>query len=674
MQGLNTRSISRQKINFKKQSEQQSISEQRDAPDAQQLKLDLSTNAQVFNASQEEDGQLENTQANLINVASQEIEEGNQSVISLQDFGKEWLVKQVLAEQVGTAGEVTRENQDVLDEQAGSLEKLNSENYDVNYCKGIGKESLQDLTATLAKLLIGASHGIQTDPEIPQQKMVRKEFKEQVSEKVYQKTFGRKDEQENESVIAVEIEVQNTKIEVTLEGLPNGSLQISLATDVCVTTKTIQMTLDQMITTLNAEFESDKNENLHNLFISAWGSHTLTLEPILKNSDVTLGTPQKVIWKIDPQNTPGDYPFVSVNAGTTCYSLFSDLDIADTATTLMHEGMFASTAVRAYELSENAPFNSKSYSALITAAALHTVKYGVKLLGLTGEALQRYFFQTIQTLDIDKNFKDGAKRGVTFAGTVFFINDLGHKEMFAHGFGDTAAVMNTTDGAHLLHMQGDCNMNIDNENVNNIFVLRPDCSTLMAEHFTTTLHRVDVETTSCLQIMSGCELVFFDPPTATGLDKKLSFSCNEKLPKDGKIHSYAFAKSINVNELNRVVHKQEDVFQSRRKLEEKIDGLLAAMNIKNHADNRDKYRELATPKGQNKYANPKCKLPSIEEVQKVIDADDALTIQEAQLLRQAKLTKGSSVVHLAIDVREAFAALKSEKESNLMPAKNSSYI
>lgn len=658
-------STSRQKITLKKRLEQQPISEPRNAPDVEQLKLDVSTNANLANDSRENDAyDLESTQLDLNNVASQEIGEANESGILLQNPAKDWHVKQGLVEQTQTDEKLNVEIDDVLDKQVGISEEFNSEIHDVNDAKGIGKASLQDLTNTLARLLTGASQEIQFDEanihsEIPEQKEVRKHFNEQVCEQVFKKVFGRGGEQKNENSIVVEVEVQNTKIELSFEESHEGSLQISLETDVVATTKRIDTTLDQAITVLNAEFERIKNSNLHVLFIKACQLHTLTLDPILQNSDSRIGTPQKVISKIDPQKTPGDYPFASLHAGTTCYSLYSNLDIADTATTLMHEGMFASTVVHGQEVSENAPFNSRSYSGLITSAALHTVKYGVRVLGLTGQALQRHFFHTIQVLDINENFKDGAKRGVTFAGAVFFVNDSGNKEMFAYGFGDTAAVMNKTDGPHLLHMQGDCDMNIDNDNVNSTFVLRPDCSPLIAKYFTATLHSIDVDTTPIVQIMSGCELVFFNSPTATGPDMELSFSCNEKLPKDGKIYPYAFSKSINMNEHNRVLHEQEDVFQRKLKLEEKIDGFFVAMNIEKNVDNRSIYRQLATNAGQETYANPKCTLPTIEEVQTVIKADDALTIQDVLLLRRAKLTKGSSVVHLAIDVKEAFAALKS---------------
>jgi len=447
-----------------------------------------------------------------------------------------------------------------------------------------------------------------------------------------------------------QIEIDATKngkdIKITLTQLDN-SIEFDFDGD----TKVLE---GYRFNSLEEELKREEIKILNHSIDKLLNFDTLDAVQIAVDDATTRGTP-----KVEPQPCP--YAFVKINAGTTYHFTGSKNEIADTATTVIKNGIFGATVVDGCDVTAKSR-NSRVYSALITAAALHTVEYGFLVQRLTSMDLKKFFFDTLKALDTTEKFVKDDNRAVTFAGVMLFHvkDENGNvvRKQFTYGLGDTAvaATIGSNDLTNIptvetktLHLQG--NFVSESSLDTGLPAFGPVYKRVTAEHVTAEVSDV-TENTKTIQIMTdGCEPLFFDPDTEVKgtVDKPATLKC-KALPEHGKFDSKELLAIVNP-EINRTTYAD---FLSAKEQVGLHTSKIESLNKKTGCNlNRESGREQFA----KKYADDQA---TLDKVNLALQKDDELILKMNQLYKQATSTKGDDVFHLSIDVEAAFVELEQQ--------------
>jgi len=375
-----------------------------------------------------------------------------------------------------------------------------------------------------------------------------------------------------------------------------------------------------------------------------------------------------VIPKIEAQQCPGKYPFIQIHAGTTYHrKCQTKKEIADAATTVVRDGMFAATVVGGCSprpLSEN----SQAYSALVTAAALEAVKHGVLGLGLSEDDLKNYFFDTLQQLDIPERFPGGEpnSRGVTFGGVVFYFDKAGNPKIFVYGLGNTAVAARTKveskTTTETYHLQGEFASMGSTMEVR-LPALGPNYRRVQAKHVTALDFAVEVTAGKSIQLMTdGCALAFFDLDTETKIkteetdDGLLTLECKQ-LPEHGAFKPQTFFDLAN-REVNIQNLRQLSFLCLESGHDALCDKIVDFSNAIEKSDDSHVYWDIANQTCREMYDMYK-EFDKNNPADKINKANYIKTLDKVEkLVKMHVQTLGDDTLHLSIDLEAACAYLK----------------
>jgi hypothetical protein len=237
-----------------------------------------------------------------------------------------------------------------------------------------------------------------------------------------------------------------------------------------------------------------------------------------------------------------EFSFVIVN---TYVPTNKKTDSTDCAITVKLDGMFAATVAHGCGEDQQST-TSHHYCALITAAALDTVKRAILGNGLEGKDLQRYFFETIKLLDKEKAFPldTESKRDVVFGGVVLYFDQEGKRKRFVYGLGNIAVAMRTNSQlVATLHLQGFVVDDNINDEKNGYFV--PTLKGQQCADMVTAQVSDIANVTESIQIMTGCEKAFYaQKDKDKNLDQK-GLECKQNLPVHQEFNGQGFNYKFN---------------------------------------------------------------------------------------------------------------------------------
>lgn len=259
--------------------------------------------------------------------------------------------------------------------------------------------------------------------------------------------------------------------------------------------------------------------------------------------------------KIERQACPGDYHFVQIHAGSTYHYQSLKKETTDAATVAVVDGMLAATVVGAGS-SHAIAENSQAYSALITTAALDTVKIAVQEKYLSGTELKRYFFGVIKELEKETEWcGSSSDQKVTVAGIVLFESQgIPKKLVFGLGYAAVAATMPYS--IETLHLKGSSpNNRLAYGAPAPVPTLVPGFTSLKGTDLTVEVSDVNPYTTSIQLMTDGCELAFFKTDPTSRLQ------CHS-LPEHGEFNSETLFESaneqVNARALRELTELEED--------------------------------------------------------------------------------------------------------------------
>lgn len=284
--------------------------------------------------------------------------------------------------------------------------------------------------------------------------------------------------------------------------------------------------------------------------------------------DFTLGVEVCGDPEIKNPNCPGNFAFIKVHAGTTSGLIDKFRDTYDAATIVKQDGMVAATVVDGYGPLATSD-NSKIYSARITAAALHTVTHAVLEKGLTGDELQRYFYEKVKLLDKEEAFvgREAQKksREVMFGGVVLYFNKRGDKKIFVYGLGSVAVASCTYDSKvsthHFQVAQPLTNDYLDirqNETFLPTLRAKPNEAVDIKQFVTAQVSDVP----KFMQIMTGCDAFYKAELVESSFGPPKQLWRISKFPEPNNLNSDEFFKlPLNVRG-DDVLHLSIDVWQA----------------------------------------------------------------------------------------------------------------